>query len=68
MLIKSCFSMENDGKILSHNAEINPACFFFLCLLAAKEMQRPSETWGAHCASTANRREPLSSAGKHLLR
>lgn len=29
MLIKSCFSRENDGKILSHNAEINTASFFF---------------------------------------
>lgn len=33
--------MENDGKILSHNAQVNTA-FFSLSLLAAKGMQRPS--------------------------
>lgn len=52
------------GKYFHTTLKLTQLGFFFLSLLAAKEMQSPSEVQG----SPANPREPHSPAGKHLLR
>lgn len=63
MLIKSCFSTENDGKILKYNAEINTAWLFHMCTCSQGDAKTKQDT---HYASTANQRMPLPSVRKHL--